>query len=273
MPFYGEAAGAGLTDLLKQHIMIAVELIDAAKSGDEAKFADQDAAWDSNAREIAAFLSGANPHWPEGDVYDLLNLHLSLTKGEAVARLEQNWDADVAAFDEIFTEILTVADALSDGLVKQFRRSSRHEDRVACAAVRRTQGVDGARYSCRACRREAACNRVLVQRLSTVRAAEDGLVALQEAYAGERVRLLVINSNNPFRRRRTRSERWSRGRKPALQLPVRQGRRRQRGPAVRRGPYARGVRLRSGTTTALPGEDRRLARPGEGDEARPPGGA
>jgi hypothetical protein len=53
-------------------------------------------------------------------VYDLLNLHLSLTKGEVVARLEQNWDADVAAFDEIFTEIMTVADALSDGLVKQF---------------------------------------------------------------------------------------------------------------------------------------------------------
>jgi hypothetical protein len=120
VPFYGEAAGAGLTDLLEQHIMIAVELIDAAKAGDEAKFSEQDAAWDANAKEIASFLSGANPHWPESDVYDLLNLHLSLTKSEVVARLEQNWDADVVAFDEIFTEILTVADALSDGLVKQF---------------------------------------------------------------------------------------------------------------------------------------------------------
>jgi hypothetical protein len=120
VPFYGEEAGAGLTDLLKQHIMIAVELIDAAKSGDETKFQERDASWDANAREIAAFLSGANPHWPEGDVYDLLNLHLSLTKGEVVARLEKNWDQDVTAFDEIFTEILTVADALSDGLVKQF---------------------------------------------------------------------------------------------------------------------------------------------------------
>jgi hypothetical protein len=120
VPFYGEEAGAGLTELLKQHIMIAVELIDAAKAGDEAKFSGQDAAWDANAKEIASFLSGANPHWPEGDVYDLLNLHLSLTKGEVVARLEQNWDADVTAFDEIFTEIMTVSDALSDGLVKQF---------------------------------------------------------------------------------------------------------------------------------------------------------
>jgi hypothetical protein len=88
--------------------------------GDQAKFQEQDAAWDSNAREIAAFLSGANPHWPESDVYDLLNLHLSLTKDEVVARLEKNWDKDVTAFEEIFTEILTVADTLSDGLVKQF---------------------------------------------------------------------------------------------------------------------------------------------------------
>ena len=120
VPFYGEDAGAALTDLLKQHIMIAVELIEAAKAGDQDTFQEKDAAWDGNIREIAAFLSGANPHWPENDVYDLLNLHLTLTKKEVVARLEQNWEADVAAFDEIFTEIMTVSDALSDGLVAQF---------------------------------------------------------------------------------------------------------------------------------------------------------
>ena len=120
VPFYGDAAGAGLTDLLEQHIGIAVELIAAAKSGDQATFQEKDAAWDGNAREIASFLSGANPHWPENDVYDLLNQHLTLTKNEVVARLEGNWEADVAAFDEIYTEILTLSDALSDGLVAQF---------------------------------------------------------------------------------------------------------------------------------------------------------
>ena len=34
--FYGQAAGDTLTDLLKQHIMIAVDLVAAAKSGDDA---------------------------------------------------------------------------------------------------------------------------------------------------------------------------------------------------------------------------------------------
>lgn len=120
VPFYGPAAASALTDLLKQHILIAVDLIEAAKSGDTETFAVLDAKWDHNAEEIADLLSGANPNWPRKDVVDLLGLHLMLTKQQVVARLEERWDADVEAFDQIFTEILTVADVLADGIVKQF---------------------------------------------------------------------------------------------------------------------------------------------------------
>ncbi|HEX5948660.1 MAG TPA: glycosyltransferase [Actinomycetota bacterium] len=120
VPFYGKDAGAALTDLLKQHIMIAVELVAAAKAGDTARFADQDALWTKNAEEIAELLSGANPNWPKDDVVDILGIHLKLTKDEAVARMEGNWKADVEAFDQILTEILTLSDVLADGIVKQF---------------------------------------------------------------------------------------------------------------------------------------------------------
>ena len=118
---YGETAGRALTDLLKQHIMIAVDLIEAAKSGDDAAFEQNDRKWTENAEEIAALLSGANPdNWPKADVLDLLMQHLNLTKGEVVARLQSRWNDDVEAFDQIFTEILTVADVLADGVIKQF---------------------------------------------------------------------------------------------------------------------------------------------------------
>jgi hypothetical protein len=53
-------------------------------------------------------------------VTDLLMQHLKLTKNEVVARLQSNWEADVEAFDQIFTEILTVSDVLADGIVRQF---------------------------------------------------------------------------------------------------------------------------------------------------------
>jgi hypothetical protein len=121
VPLYGAGAGQALTDLLKQHILIAVDLIAAARAGDDAQFADNDRRWTQNAEEIAGLLSAANPNnWSRADVTDLLMQHLNLTKGEVVARLKGDWDGDVAAFDQIFTEILTVADVLADGIVKQF---------------------------------------------------------------------------------------------------------------------------------------------------------
>lgn len=127
--FYGQAGGDKLTQLLKEHIMIAVDLVAAAKSGDNAAFAAHDARWSDNIGDIAKFLASANPNWPEKDVLDLLALHLKLTKDEAVARITGDWAADVKAFDDIFTEIMVVADTLHDGIVAQF------PDRFAAASA------------------------------------------------------------------------------------------------------------------------------------------
>ena len=62
-----------------------------------------------------------------------------------------------------------------------------------------SSGVDGERYSL-----EGFADKELLAIVfscngcPTVKAAEDGLVALQEAYAGRRVQLLAINSNNSY---------------------------------------------------------------------------
>ena len=118
--YYGAAAGTKLTDLLKQHILIAVDLVGAAKAGDAAKQADADKRWHDNANDLATFLSGANPNWPKQTLLDMLNQHLSLTTQEAVARLQKNWSADVTAFDSIYNQAMMMADALTDGIAKQF---------------------------------------------------------------------------------------------------------------------------------------------------------
>jgi hypothetical protein len=120
VPYYGEGAGKKLTGILKRHILIAVELVSAAKAGDNATFQKKDKEWDDNAHEIARFLAGANPNWPEADVYDLLDQHLRLTKQEATARIKHDWAADVKAFDDIYTEAMVIADTLAAGIEKQF---------------------------------------------------------------------------------------------------------------------------------------------------------
>lgn len=118
--FYGAAAGQQLTTLLKEHITIAVDLIKAAKAGDKAGQQQADSRWQQNAMQIADFLAKANPNWPKDTLADLMKKHLSTTTNEVVARLNKDWDADVRAFDEVYEHILHMADALSDGIVKQF---------------------------------------------------------------------------------------------------------------------------------------------------------
>jgi hypothetical protein len=118
--FYGAPAGQQLTTLLKEHITIAVDLIKAAKAGDKAAQQKADGRWQQNAVQIADFLSKANPNWPKDTLVDMMKKHLSTTTDEVVARLNKNWDADVRAFDAVYDHILHMADALSDGIVKQF---------------------------------------------------------------------------------------------------------------------------------------------------------
>lgn len=120
-PFYGDGAGDQLTSLLNDHILIAADLLAAAKSGDTTKFEDANQRWYDNANQIAAFLSAANPeNWPSSDMQSMMKSHLDLTLEEATARLNEDWAGDVAAYDKIHDEILQMADMLADGIVKQF---------------------------------------------------------------------------------------------------------------------------------------------------------
>jgi hypothetical protein len=50
----------------------------------------------------------------------MLHEHLRLTTNEVVARLKQNWAADVRAYDRIHQQALHMANMLSGGIVKQF---------------------------------------------------------------------------------------------------------------------------------------------------------
>lgn len=120
-PFYGEAAGASLTALLRSHILTAAKLVAAAKGGDTAAVRSASDAWYANADSIADFLSAANPKaWPRATLRQAMHMHLDLTLKEATARLHGDWVADIAAYDAIHQHILQLADVLSSGIIGQF---------------------------------------------------------------------------------------------------------------------------------------------------------
>jgi hypothetical protein len=119
-PIYGGEAGKKLTLLLRDHILIATEIIKAAKMANNEALSTANKKWYANADDIAAFLSGANPNWPTQALVDMLYKHLELTTGEVVSRLKKDWAADIDFYDKGHEHMLVFADALTDGIVKQF---------------------------------------------------------------------------------------------------------------------------------------------------------
>ncbi len=120
-PFYGEAAGDQLTALLKDHILIAAEIIQDAKAGDTAAQNDAITRWYANADAIAEFLNSANPQsWPLDEMKAMMREHLDLTLQEAVDYLTGDHAGSIAAYDQIHLQALAMADMLSDGIVRQF---------------------------------------------------------------------------------------------------------------------------------------------------------
>jgi hypothetical protein len=120
VPFYGGGAGSQLTNLLKQHIMIAADVTKAAKANNAAQVAAQQKLWSANADQLAAFLASANPAWPRATVRDALQKHLDFTTTEVVSRLHGDWNADIAAYDANHDHMLMFADMLTNGIVQQF---------------------------------------------------------------------------------------------------------------------------------------------------------
>jgi hypothetical protein len=120
-PFYGRDAADKLTALLKDHILIAADLVGAAKAGDEAKTSQAKTRWYANANDIAAFLATANPkQWPLATMQSAMKMHLDQTLDEATHRLQGKYDQDITDYDAVVNHILMMADVLSNGIMAQF---------------------------------------------------------------------------------------------------------------------------------------------------------
>jgi hypothetical protein len=105
---------------LRDHILIATEVVKAAKANSKDDLAAAQKKWSSNGRDIAAFLSAANPHWRRLEMEQMLQKHLELTTGEVVGRLKQDWAQDIRSYDEGHQHMLMFADMLSEGIAEQF---------------------------------------------------------------------------------------------------------------------------------------------------------
>ena len=118
--YYGEEVSDCFKNLFTQHLLIAADLVNAAKSQEAAKAEAARRAWYANADQIAKFLSEINPCWHEARWKALLYDHLEMTEKEAVLRLNGKYAEDIQVFDSIEAEALKMADYMSQGIIRQF---------------------------------------------------------------------------------------------------------------------------------------------------------
>lgn len=119
-PYYGEEAGNKLAKLLREHIELAGQVLDAAKDKNKANFEKYNKLWYENADQIADFLSSANPNYSNQTLKDMLHKHLEFVTAQVVARLNKDWKADINAFDKGEDHMIMFADIIVDGIIKQF---------------------------------------------------------------------------------------------------------------------------------------------------------
>jgi len=120
-PYYGRAAGNQLTKLLKAHILGAVNVLVAAKSGDANQLRQAEAAWSANGRQIADFLHAANPRFlSRAAARQMMKVHLNQVIEQAVDELKGDYAGSAQAYAPYIRHILDMADMISGGIIRQF---------------------------------------------------------------------------------------------------------------------------------------------------------
>jgi hypothetical protein len=121
VPFYGQPAGDGLAELLTTHINQAVPVLTAAQDDDDAALQDALDDWYANAKEIADYLSAANPdNWPTSATEPMMETHITQTTGYSVDLLQGDYAKSITDYDADFEHMMMLSDTLSGGIIAQF---------------------------------------------------------------------------------------------------------------------------------------------------------
>lgn len=118
--FYDKQTVLRFEELFKQHLLIASDLVNAAKNNNTASINEARMKWYENADELASFFAGINPYWNKQTWQNLLHSHLQMTENEAVLRLSKKYADDVKIYSMIENEALQMADYMFYGLIRHF---------------------------------------------------------------------------------------------------------------------------------------------------------
>ena len=117
---YGDEVATTYSQLINDHLIIAADLVNAAIAEDTVATQEAEKKWFQNADDIARFLNSVNPYLTEEAVREMFYKHLNLTKQEAIYMINNEFEKDIAVYDEIEKQAREMADAISDAMVLHY---------------------------------------------------------------------------------------------------------------------------------------------------------
>lgn len=119
-PFYGKAASDKLFGLLAGHWGAISEYLDATRAGKKAAQDAASAKLVANAGEISTFLGGANPNLPVEALRGLLTAHGAHHMQQIQQFQAKQYEQEAKTWAAMKDHMYVIADALADGIAKQF---------------------------------------------------------------------------------------------------------------------------------------------------------
>lgn len=111
-PYYSTEQVSTYVDLLKQHIIIATDVIKGVEGSEKQ--------WRMNGRDIVNYMNRMNKmFWPISIIGPMWSRHLNLTIAQVNARNNAMWDNDIEVYDENHNHMSEFSDLFSTGIIYQ----------------------------------------------------------------------------------------------------------------------------------------------------------
>ena len=124
-PYYGPKLAERFSTLLTEHLTLAAQMIQAQMAGNQEEAERLKVLWYKNGDEIAAFLGKINPYWSYREWRKMFFTHLEYVEGLASTLLAGEYEKNIKLYDKFELEALEMADMMSCGIMRQFRRRFR----------------------------------------------------------------------------------------------------------------------------------------------------
>ncbi len=120
-PYYGIIAGRRLASLLREHILIAIEIVRAKKEKDGQALKEAREKGRQYAERISNLFGRVkSPVWDKEHLQEMFYKHLEYIDRQVDFRLQKEWMSEIKAYDDGLAHVLWLSDVLAESIVRQF---------------------------------------------------------------------------------------------------------------------------------------------------------